>query len=225
MAGCRILIKKKKPDWLTTLLRTNFFDSCIDHQDLRKNEKNVFCIDCNIGLCRHCLTAHCLHQRLQICKYVYQDVVRIQDMQKYLDCSKIQTYKINGEKAVHLNPRPQFKDSKPSTKSKTGGSCEACRRYIQDLPNRFCSIACKVSVLPVKPIDESKKMIFSIKELPDVSWKENYNHPEASTEEKVSSLSTIDFSDESDQAWMSSVLKPRRQIHKRKGIPRRSPLC
>jgi hypothetical protein len=55
-----------------------------------------------------------------------------------------QTYKINGEKAIHLNPRPQSKDAKPSTKSKFGGTCEACGRYLQDLPNRFCSIACKV---------------------------------------------------------------------------------
>lgn len=59
-----------------------------------------------------------------------------------------QTYKINGEKAVHLNPRPQSKDTKPSTKSKLGGTCEACGRYLQDLPNRFCSIACKVDHNP-----------------------------------------------------------------------------
>ncbi len=56
-----------------------------------------------------------------------------------------QTYKINGKKAVHLNPRHRSKDTKPSTKSKFGGTCEGCGRYIQDLPNRFCSIACKVN--------------------------------------------------------------------------------
>ena len=57
----------------------------------------------------------------------------------------MQAYKINGEKAVHLNPRPQQKDAK-SSKTKGGGTCcEACGRHIQDLPNRFCSIACKVS--------------------------------------------------------------------------------
>lgn len=58
----------------------------------------------------------------------------------------LQAYKINGEKAVHLNPRPQQKDAK-SSKTKGGGTCcEACGRHIQDLPNRFCSIACKVSL-------------------------------------------------------------------------------
>lgn len=54
------------------------------------------------------------------------------------------TYKINGEKAIHLNSRPQAKDARPSTKSKNGASCVTCKRYIQDHPNRFCSISCKV---------------------------------------------------------------------------------
>ena len=82
---------KKKTDWLTTLLQSEFFGSCSDHQDLRKNEKNVFCIDCSLQFCRHC-DAHSQHRWLQICKYVYQDVVRLQEMQKHLDCSKIQVF-------------------------------------------------------------------------------------------------------------------------------------
>lgn len=45
---------------------------------------------------------------------------------------------------MHLNPRPLAKDAKPSTKAKFGASCEACGRYLQDMPNRYCSIACKV---------------------------------------------------------------------------------
>ncbi|KAJ0038859.1 hypothetical protein Pint_22463 [Pistacia integerrima] len=228
MVGCKLIIKKKKTgggDWLSTLLHCEFFSSCIEHQQLRKNEKNVFCIDCNLDFCRHCESAHCLHRRLQICKYVYQDVVRLQDMQKHLDCSKIQTYKINGEKAVHLSPRPQLKDAKPSTKSKTGASCEACGRYIQDLPNRFCSIACKVYVVSVKPKDQSHKIItFPIQECNDLSWKNNYNS-ENSSSGKESSLSFTDPSDVSQAAWRNSTLKPRKQLHKRKGIPHRAPLC
>ncbi|KAF3536441.1 hypothetical protein F2Q69_00024197 [Brassica cretica] len=118
----------------------------MNHKYLRKNEKNVFCIDCNAQICRHCCDteAHFLHRRLQICKYVYQDVLRLLDIQHYFDCSEIQTYKINGEQAIHLNSRPQAKDARPSTKSKNAGSCVTCKRYIQDRPNRFCSISCKV---------------------------------------------------------------------------------
>lgn len=216
------MIKKQK-DWLSTLLRVKFFGSCVDHEDLRKNEKNVFCIDCNHGFCRHCMKVHCLHRHLQILKYVYQDVVRIQDVQKHLDCSKIQTYKINGEKAVHLNPRPQSKDTKPSTKSKTGTACETCERYLQDPPNRFCSIACKVSVESVKLKDQRNDMLFSIQKVTDKSTKEQF-HPETSTDEKESSISSVDFSEEAG-TWFRSTLKPRKQLHKRKGIPRRAPLC
>ncbi|KDP38153.1 hypothetical protein JCGZ_04796 [Jatropha curcas] len=224
MVGCKFYIENKS-DWLSTLLKSKFFGSCVHHREFRKNEKNVFCIDCNIGLCRHCLKAHSLHRQLQICKYVYHDVVRLQDIQKHLDCSKIQTYKINGEKAVHLNPRPQPKDSKPSTKAKFGASCEACGRYLQDLPNRFCSIACKVSTVSVKPKDQKPKLItFSIQEFPNLSWKENYNQERESSGEMESTLSLTDMSEE-NQEWLISALKPRKQLHKRKGIPRRAPLC
>ncbi|KAL5827754.1 hypothetical protein ACOSQ3_019601 [Xanthoceras sorbifolium] len=225
MVGCKFIIKTTKrsatTEWLSALLHFDFFNSCDEHQHLRKNERNVFCIDCNFGLCRHCETAHCLHRRLQICKYVYHDVVRLQDMQKHLDCSKIQTYKINGEKAVHLNPRPQLKDAKPSTKSKTGASCEACGRYLQDLPNRFCSIACKFAVVPMKTKDhQTHKVIASlpVEGYTDISC----------TSDKESTLSFTDFSDEIPTHFMMMSppgLKPRKQLHKRKGIPRRAPLC
>ncbi|KAG8634793.1 protein RGF1 INDUCIBLE TRANSCRIPTION FACTOR 1 isoform X2 [Manihot esculenta] len=220
-----------KSDWLSRLLQSKFFTSCDDHQGLRKNEKNVFCIDCNREFCRHCVKSHCLHRQLQICKYVYHNVVRLQDIQKYLDCSRIQTYKINGEKAVHLNPRPQSRDAKPSTKARFGGSCESCGRYIQDLPNRFCCIACKFSAVLVKP----KALTFTIQEFSDLSWKQNYNEETQSNDEKSSSSSSSSPSSSSSfslteiseetQGWLSSTLKPRRQLHKRKGIPRRAPFC
>ncbi|KAH1097890.1 hypothetical protein J1N35_014811 [Gossypium stocksii] len=221
MVGCGLYIKKKT-DWISTLLESEFFSPCSDHQDLRKNEKNEFCIDCCLEFCRHC-KAHSQHRWLQVCKYVYQDVVRLQEMQKYLDCSKIQTYKINGEKAVHLNPRPQAKDAKPSTKSKTGAACEACRRYLQDPPNRFCSIACKVSAVDVKPKDQSHKMELSIQEYQELSWKENQNL-ETSSEDKQSSLSSTDLSEEETKTWLVKSLKPRKRLHKRKGTPLRAPL-
>ncbi|PKI71252.1 uncharacterized protein LOC116193562 [Punica granatum] len=227
MVGCRIIIKNRSTsDWLSTLLHREFFSSCFVHKYLRKNEQNLFCIDCKLGLCRHCLNVHSLHRRLQICKYVYQDVVRLQEMQKYLDCSKIQTYKINGEKAVHLNPRPQSKDTKPSTKSKNGGTCEACRRYLQDPPNRFCSIACKVSVEPaLKPEDTISRSSFitiPIEEFTDLSLKESGDSIN-STDDKESTSSLAESSDDV-QLLVSSALKPRRRLHKRKGLPCRAPL-
>ncbi|XP_030506779.1 protein RGF1 INDUCIBLE TRANSCRIPTION FACTOR 1 [Cannabis sativa] len=221
MIGCNLVIKKKKKktDWLNTLLRLKFFDTCVHHEEYRKNEKNLFCIDCNIGFCRHCVTSHCLHRRLQICKYVYHNVVRLQDIQKHLDCSKIQTYKINGEKAVHLNPRPQSKDAKPSTKSLCAGSCEACNRYIQDPPNRFCSISCKITIVPLKPKESSNFITYE-----DLSCKEKSINSETMLSEIESSLSLAESSEEIQPCWVNSSLKPRKLLHKRKGIPFRAPL-
>ncbi|KAK4857093.1 hypothetical protein QYF36_024418 [Acer negundo] len=126
---------------------------------------------------------------------------------KESDPSNPSTCKINGEKAVHLNPRPQLKDAKPSTKSNTGASCLACGRYLQDSPNLFCSIACKVSVVPTKPKDQQTLMT----NLPvDIS----------SASDKKSILSFTDFSDviSTHLMMMSPGLKPIKQLQKRKGV-------
>ncbi|XP_059645830.1 protein RGF1 INDUCIBLE TRANSCRIPTION FACTOR 1 [Cornus florida] len=222
MVGCGIRLKKRNPEWLSSLLRSKFFRSCVDHRDLRKNEKNVFCIDCTICLCKHCIVAHDFHRWLQICRYVYHDVVRLQDIQKHLDCSKIQTYKINGEKAVHLNPRPQSRDPKP-LKSKSGASCQACGRYIQDLPNHFCSIACKFSKAQEISEDPIQKLSsFPFPHIDYLSLKDS-DDTEGNTTEKDSSFSLSDSSQENHSS-VSSVLKPKKQLHKRKGFPRRAPL-
>ncbi|CDY17645.1 BnaA06g34640D [Brassica napus] len=209
-------------DWIATLLSLEFFGTCVDHKHLRKNEKNVFCIDCNVEICRHCCNteAHFVHRRLQICKYVYQDVLRLLDIQHYFDCSEIQTYKINGEKAIHLNSRPQAKDARPSTKSKNAASCVTCKRYIQDRPNRFCSISCKVKCPPKK-----RKFCFSSEVEQSVLEKEHYNQ-EGSLEEKKSSISSLTDVSEDSEALLSSnlSLRPFTRLLKRKGISQRSPL-
>ncbi|KAI4313671.1 hypothetical protein L6164_026630 [Bauhinia variegata] len=170
MVGLDILSKENNTDWLYTLLHSSF-RKCKDHRDLKNSEKNVFCIDCTLRLCRHCKEAHSLHRTLQIYRYVYQDVIRLSDLQKHFDCSKIQTYISNNERIIHLNPRPALHDTNPSkrskygdrspesqfkvtkllTRSKSGGACEECGRNLQDERNLFCSIACKISVVSVEP--------------------------------------------------------------------------
>lgn len=83
------LSNERKQDWLGVLIN-NSFGNCEDHEDVKFNEKNVFCVDCEISLCRHCKEAHSLHRRFQIYRYCYQDVVRHSDLLKYFDCSNIQ---------------------------------------------------------------------------------------------------------------------------------------
>lgn len=85
------------PKWLNSLLGDPFFIPCEDHKEFRKNEQNVYCLDCDERICQNCLVCldspkygHGEHNLLQIRRYVYQDVVRITDVHKILDCTKIQ---------------------------------------------------------------------------------------------------------------------------------------
>ncbi|CAN1138349.1 Protein RGF1 INDUCIBLE TRANSCRIPTION FACTOR 1 [Linum perenne] len=238
MVGCGGLYDFKNDDggnprrrsWVETLLKIEFFRECENHRELRKNERNVFCLDCGVGFCRHCLKSDsCFHRHLQICKYVYHDVIRLQDIQKYLDCSRIQTYKINGEKAVHLNPRPVAKDAKPSTKAKFGAACNVCGRYLQDLPNRFCSIACKVSGGGPCML-EGQRAPLSGNEAPITPFKLTNV---GSCEYDNGSALTETESDGEEEGRETEWLTPsplltgnwRRRSHQRKGVPFRSPFC
>ncbi|KAK1425477.1 hypothetical protein QVD17_20829 [Tagetes erecta] len=215
--------------WILNLLESKFFGTCNDHWNMRKNEKNVFCIDCIHCYCKHCVTGYktsCRnhHRRLQICRYVYHDVVRLQDIQKYFDCSNIQTYKINGEKAVHLNHRPQqHKDSKQSKLKIYGTYCEACARHIQDIPNRFCSIACKVSVVMFEDLNKEHHSLVSYG-----FCKENYDFVGLTNENESSYSSSLDSVEDNNprNPLLASSLKTRKSVaHKRKGVPKRAPFC
>ncbi|XP_020976621.1 uncharacterized protein LOC107637675 isoform X4 [Arachis ipaensis] len=81
---------KVGPAWLEGLMRETFFGGCGAHQNQRKNEKNVFCLHCCLSICPHCLPFHRLHPLLQVRRYVYHDVVRLDDLEKLIDCSNIQ---------------------------------------------------------------------------------------------------------------------------------------
>jgi hypothetical protein len=140
MVGYDLSLPLQKPAWLEALLSEKFFVACTKHAALKKNERNVFCVDCNGGVCQHCVgshrTSHCV--LLQIRRYVYHDVIRLQDIQRLLDCSQVQTYIINSARVVFLNQRPQPRPSKG-----LGNSCGTCERSLQDSYS-YCSVACKV---------------------------------------------------------------------------------
>ncbi|XP_077234513.1 PLATZ transcription factor family protein [Tasmannia lanceolata] len=220
MVGYTVYQKKlEEPEWLKMLLKIRFFGPCDEHMDIRKNEMNVFCIDCNLSICHHCLSSHSRHNLLQIRRYVYNDVIRLHDLQKHLDCSRVQPYTINGAKVVFLNPRPQ---TKPSTKSNGGGFCKICERNLTDA-HCYCSIACKISDVNVSARNRSRGDSF-----PTLDLKCKANQiPDSKSEE--STISSVDL--KSEESSVSSVenvsdsaLKPKRQLHKRKGVPRRAPV-
>ncbi|KAF4381311.1 hypothetical protein CsatB_001244 [Cannabis sativa] len=79
-----------KPAWLEGLMAETFFGGCGVHENRRKNEKNVFCLNCCLSICPHCLPSHRSHPLLQVRRYVYHDVVRLGDLEKLIDCAFIQ---------------------------------------------------------------------------------------------------------------------------------------
>lgn len=80
-----------KPAWLDLFLSKTFFDLCSVH-DLCKNDRNRYCINCNLALCQYCIasSSHNGHNILKLYRHVYKDVVPVRDMGNYIDCSKIQ---------------------------------------------------------------------------------------------------------------------------------------
>ncbi|XP_072963324.1 protein RGF1 INDUCIBLE TRANSCRIPTION FACTOR 1-like [Typha angustifolia] len=126
------------PGWLGGLVEGSFFVGCGTHESRKKNEKNIFCLDCCTSICPHCAPSHHSHPLLQVRRYVYNDVVRLDDLEKLIDCSYVQPYTINSAKVIFLKPRPQSRPFKGS-----GNICLTCDRILQE-PFHFCSLSCKV---------------------------------------------------------------------------------
>ncbi|KAK9133782.1 hypothetical protein Scep_013310 [Stephania cephalantha] len=127
-----------KPAWLQGLIAETFFGACGSHENRRKNERNIFCLNCCRSICPHCVPSHRSHPLLQVRRYVYHDVVRLDDLEKLIDCSYVQPYTINSAKVVFLKQRPQSRPCKGSA-----NICLKCDRILQD-PFHFCSLSCKV---------------------------------------------------------------------------------
>ncbi|KAK4757583.1 hypothetical protein SAY87_018884 [Trapa incisa] len=131
---------QRVPAWLDALYTQSFFVGCSHHENAKKNEKNVCCLDCCTSICPHCIIPnHRTHRLLQIRRYVYHDVVRLEDLQNLIDCSN--AYTINSAKVVFIKKRPPNRQFKGS-----GNYCTSCDRSLQE-PFIHCSLGCKVDYI------------------------------------------------------------------------------
>ncbi|KAF8393098.1 hypothetical protein HHK36_021339 [Tetracentron sinense] len=241
----------RKPEWLEALYTQKFFVACSNHETAKKNEKNILCLDCCTSICPHCLHSHRFHRLLQVRRYVYHDVVRLEDLEKLIDCSNVQAYTINSSKVVFIKKRPQNRQFKGS-----GNYCTSCDRSLQE-PYIHCSLGCKVDFIlkHKKDLSPYLRTCNSLQLSPDFLVPQDIGDDEMNNEtphstivdsdEAMSSASSSSGSENMSMACTEFVRKKRSGLYvcarlasrvseeeemassmsRRKGIPHRSPLC
>ncbi|KAL2348137.1 hypothetical protein Fmac_002137 [Flemingia macrophylla] len=229
------------PNWLLILKEEKFFTLCLIHDSVKKN---IFCLDCSTSICLHCVPFHRSHVLLQIRRYMYNDVLRLDDAQTLLNCSLVQPYTTNKTKVVFLKHRTPTRSHKGSR-----NICITCDRNLQE-PYIFCSLSCKVHqhlLLLEKSRtikDPWSKYEFSIL----LDNERSSENPREIEDSQITTDSVLDSSTWNPLCSVSgststnsgvvaeSVLKKKRNsvemvpeiwytmVNRRKGVPHRSPL-
>ncbi|XP_018838671.1 uncharacterized protein LOC109004546 [Juglans regia] len=201
--------ENKWPPWLKPLLQTSFFVQCKVHTDSHKSECNMYCLDCmNGALCSLCLASHRDHRAIQIRRSSYHDVIRLSEIQKYVDVTSVQTYIINSARIVFLNERPQPRPGKGVT-----NTCQVCDRSLLDSFS-FCSLGCKI--VGTSKNFRKKKMCMDT------------DHQGYDTEGSLNGISNIGYMKSKAHSFTPSTPPPTagnyRTAKRRKGVPHRSPM-
>ncbi|XP_075485171.1 protein RGF1 INDUCIBLE TRANSCRIPTION FACTOR 1-like [Primulina tabacum] len=206
------------PPWLKPLLKEQFFVQCKFHVDSHKSECNMYCLDCMNGpLCSLCLAHHKDHRAIQIRRSSYHDVIRVSEIQKFLDISSVQTYIINSAKVVFLNERPQPRPGKGVT-----NTCEVCERSLLD-SFRFCSLGCKIVGTSNNNGIQKNKLSPEKKRPHPAAVEESEDSRSSSSSSRVHGRSTNKL-----PSFVPSTPPPTSASHRaakrRKGIPHRAPM-
>ncbi|KAI4344219.1 hypothetical protein L6164_011470 [Bauhinia variegata] len=218
--------QSRRPAWLEALHTQNFFAECSYHENAKKN---IYCLDCCTSICPHCLPSHRFHILLRVRRYVYRDVVRLEDLRKLIDCSNVQAYTINSAKVVFIKKRPQKRQFKGS-----GNCCTSCDRTLQQ-PFIHCSLDCKVDFV-LKHYKDLSPYLRTCNSLQEMGEDEMTNATPSSTivdsddeYEPMSSSSSGSQNMSTTQPFLLSTQINDRDMatsmNRRKGIPHRSPLC
>ncbi|XP_004300080.1 PREDICTED: uncharacterized protein LOC101308091 [Fragaria vesca subsp. vesca] len=229
--------EERTPPWLKPMLRAKYFNPCSIHCDSNKSECNHFCLDCRgPALCPSCLIHHQGHHYVQIRRSSYHNVVRVSEIQRYIDISCVQTYIINSAKIVFLNERPQPRPGKGVTYT-----CEICCRSLVDA-FRFCSLGCKLGGMERGDPDLS----FTVRFPKGTQMNQMYNHirgsesDESTTPKKIAKTTQMfnrlmmgesNATSSDDEATANNLSPSTPPLYndrnagrrRRKGIPHRAP--
>ncbi|KAK3026558.1 hypothetical protein RJ639_041144 [Escallonia herrerae] len=239
----------RKPAWLEALYTQKFFAACSIHETAKKNEMNICCLDCCTSICPHCVQHHRYHRLIQVRRYVYHNVVRLEDLERLMDCSNVQAYTINSAKVVFIKKRRQNRQFKGC-----GSYCTSCDRSLQE-PFIHCSLGCKVDFVlkHYKDLTPFLRRCNSLQLGPDFFIPQDMGDDDTTNETPRSMIVDCDepissgSSGSENMSMMSTefVRKKRTGLYdvcgrsstrvseedmatsmsRRKGIPHRSPLC
>ncbi|KAK6935201.1 PLATZ transcription factor, partial [Dillenia turbinata] len=223
------------PRWFEPFFEEKFYEPCLIHETSKKNEKNIFCLDCCTSFCPQCVPFHRSHKLLQIRRYMYHDVLKVSDAQKLADCSLVQSYTANSAKVIYIRQRPQNRPFK------NGNNCITCSRNLQD-PFFFCSLFCKIQNLITSEGSALKEVsnfripaIYGLDSFVSIrSSSGSIFDGEAVSCRAIACTATTEFAKKKrttisvPRSFFPPTCSPAAEVavamNKRKGVPQRSPL-